>query len=249
MRGFALAAALLTLSAGGAALADGPLPKRSPVYAPTAYNWTGCYLGGHVGGLTGTTQWSDPLGNFGPFLNNTDIDFTSATYGGHAGCNAQFGQVVIGLEGDWSWASVNEFFLNDLAAMDAGFRSRFDSYGSLRGRLGYAFDRWLVYGTGGWAFSKIRAGGELYADPSLTVLIDDTLRTTIRSGWTAGGGVEFALTNNIIIRGEYLYYDFGKHLVADFGGGDQEFAEPSFHVARVGISYKFGMDRTVAPLK
>jgi len=231
----------LVMLAGAPAIAA-DLPVKAPVYKaapPAPFSWSGCYLGGHIGGLWGETNWTDPLGNFGPFINVQDVSHSSFTAGGQIGCNIQVNQFVIGIEADSSWADVNKISLSDTDERRHIVRTRFDWYGSVRGRLGYAADRWLVYATGGFAFSKIDLTLEAYTDSTLTVLSDPILGIRVKSGWTVGGGLEYALTNNWILRAEYLYFDFRNHQIFDFGDGDIEFGHPKFHVGRVGLSYKF----------
>ena len=201
-------------------------------------SWTGCHVGAHLGGISGETRWSDPLGDFGPFVNNQTVDFFHASFGGLAGCNYQYRKVVFGLEGDLSFANVDEISLNDVITQNAIFRTDFHRYGSVRGRLGYDFGNWLLFATGGWAFGDIRQRYQAYTDASLGTLID-SIEEHAKSGWIAGGGIDYAASDNWVIRAEYLHYDFGRYLVADFGGGDLQYAQPGFDVGRVALIYRF----------
>jgi outer membrane immunogenic protein len=231
--------AVVVLAAAPALAAD--LPRKAPIMKapPPQFSWTGCYIGGHIGGLWGQTKWNNPEGNDLPdFIRVQNDDFSSFTGGGQIGCNLQTGQWVFGVEGDLSWTDVDSFVFDDISNRDEIFRTKFDWYGSVRGRLGLAFDRWLVYGTGGAAFSRILSGYENYSDSTLSVL-QGTDQRRLKNGWVAGGGIEYALTNNWLIRAEGLYYDFGKKVVSP-SIGDGETARTSFAVGRVGLSYKFG---------
>jgi len=125
------------------------LPVKAPYKAarPAPFSWTGCYLGGHIGGLWGQTSWTDPIGNVDGFVTVQDVNHSTFTGGGQLGCNVQINQFVIGIEGDSSWADVNKISLGDVIERSHIVRTRFDWYGSVRGRLGYAADRWLIYAT------------------------------------------------------------------------------------------------------
>ena len=212
---------------------------KAPVIAAPVYSWSGCYMGGHIGGLWGESEWTSALPNTTIFTPNQDHGYSSATAGGQIGCNYQVNQIVVGIEGDLSWARVNRKTFEDLDDVADFIRTRFDWYGSVRGRLGMVFGQSMFYATGGWAFSNIDLTWQVStADPSFA--------TTAHSGWTVGGGWEYALTSNWIGRLEYLYYDFGSHrLPLPFPDFLQD-AHPRFHVARVGLSYKFG---GAAPVK
>jgi len=206
---------------------------KAPVLAVPFYGWSGCYIGGHVGALWGETEWTSALPNTPIFTPNQDHGYSSAVAGGQIGCNYQVNQIVVGIEGDLSWARVNRETFEDLDDVADFIRTKSDWYGSIRGRLGMVFGQSMFYATGGWAFSNIDLTWQATtAHPSFT--------TTARSGWTVGGGWEYALTSNWIGRLEYLYYDFGSHrLPLPFPDFLQD-AHPRFHVARVGLSYKFG---------
>src|SRR5258708_2442704 len=134
--------------AGSAAAADltphYPQPfTKAPMYNPV-YTWTGFYLGLNGGGGWGRSSW-DRTGN---------LDLSGAVIGGTAGFNFQMGQVVLGIEGDVDWSGVSG---TTTTLCPAGCTTRNDWLGTVRGRLGYAFDRFLPYITGGLAAGDIRA--------------------------------------------------------------------------------------------
>jgi len=233
--------------AGAAQAADMPL-KAAP-RAPIPFSWSGCYIGGHIGGLWGDTKWDNPDGNNLPrFVRVQNDDFSSFTGGGQVGCNLQFSpQWVLGIEADISAADVNTFVFDDVIDRDEIFRTKFDWYGSVRGRLGFTFgpgSTTLLYGTGGVAFTRITSGYENYTDSTLSVFESKDQRN-IKSGWVAGGGIEHALTPAGIcggcwwvVRAEALYYDFGRKVVSPTIGLG-ETAKTTFTVGRVGLSLKF----------
>ena len=185
-----LVAGLAFLSlAGTAAAADLPIapayPVKAPIYAP-AYSWTGFYIGVNGGGGFGTSSWTT-TGNF-----NT----SGGVFGGTLGYNYQFGQGVIGIEGDGDWANIRG---TTTTACPLGCRTSDTWMATIRGRLGYAADRFMPYVTGGAAFGDIRAATPGFAGVSNT-----------NAGWTIGGGLEFAVAPRWTLKAEYLYVDLGN---------------------------------------
>jgi len=185
--------ALISLAAltGTAAAADlPPRPAPAPYYkAPVevpVYNWTGFYIGINGGGGFGRSQW-DSTGSF-----NT----SGGLVGGTVGYNYQFGQAVVGVEGDIDWADING---TTNAACPLGCKTTDNWLSTVRGRLGYAADRFMPFVTGGAAFGDIRASTPGFAGASNT-----------NAGWTVGAGLEFAIAGNWTAKAEYLYVDLGK---------------------------------------
>jgi outer membrane immunogenic protein len=184
--------ALVSLAAltGTAAAADLPRPAPAPYYkAPAAlpvYNWTGFYIGINGGGGFGRSTW-DTTGGF-----NT----SGGLVGGTLGYNWQAGQAVFGLEGDIDWADINGTTNN---ACPLGCKTSDSWLSTVRGRLGYAADRFMPYITGGAAFGNIKA-----STPGFAGANND------RAGWTVGAGLEFAIAGNWTAKAEYLYVDLGR---------------------------------------
>src|SRR5262249_4761551 len=188
----ALALAGSALSASAADLGARPITK-APVAAPIpVFSWTGCYIGGNVGG-----QWAnfdgginvDPVAVVLPSGAVVAIgnDNTSGVVGGgQIGCQWQTGAWVFGIEGDGGASSLKRDFavVNTVFPFVAGDAFRFENnwQASVRGRLGYAFDRWMIYATGGVAFTNVDATAALVGLP-----IVDVSKTL--TGWTVGGGV------------------------------------------------------------
>jgi outer membrane immunogenic protein len=123
------------------------------------------------------------------------------------------GQFVLGLEADGAWSGIED----DDGAVDTSI----DWLSTVRGRVGFALDNFLIYGTGGAAI------GEVTYDDGV---VDDS---DTRVGWTAGAGVEAALTDNISIKGEYLYVDLGEE---EIGGVD---VDVNAHTVKGGVNYRF----------
>jgi outer membrane immunogenic protein len=192
----ALAALASTALVTSAAAAD--LPYRQPytVNQPlNAYSWAGPYLGANLGYAWGSVENSatKPDGVFG---------------GAQAGYNWQNGQFVFGLEGDIQASAADDTF--------APWKFSNPWFGTVRGRLGYAFNNVLVYGTGGLAFGELRA--ETFG----------LSESHTNAGWTLGVGAEFGIYQNWTAKVEYLYVDL---------------ASSNFSITTAPNSYQFGLVR------
>jgi len=214
-----LASVLLMALTGAAAAADlppAPAPYYKAPYAPPYYNWTGFYLGVNGGGGFGRSSW-DSTGGF---------DLTGALAGGTIGYNYQYGRAVIGAEGDIDWSGMKG---STTAGCAAGCQTSDSWLSTVRGRLGYAADRFLPYVTGGAAFGNIQASTPGFAGSSTTNL-----------GWTVGAGIEFALAGNWTAKAEYLYVDLGN-FNCGLGCGAAAVNHVSFsdNILRGGFNYRF----------
>jgi outer membrane immunogenic protein len=198
-----LASAGAIAIAGSAFAADLPYRGPPPVYLPPApiFTWGGLYIGGQVGYAWGSDPIDEVDSVFGDnaFFNDKP---TGVIGGAHLGYNLQIAQWVAGLEGTVDGTSLHG---TRTSATGVTMSTREDVQGSIRGRLGVAFDRVLIYGTGGAAFTNMTNGYSL-GFPFFQQETD----TKTRSGWTVGGGLEYAVTNNWSIRAEYRYSDFGR---------------------------------------
>jgi outer membrane immunogenic protein len=225
IRKFLLPAAALAAAAPALA-AD--LPREAPPAYPPAvplFTWTGIYLGGQIGYAWGT----DTLTVF-PFGFGTNFTPNGVVGGGHAGYNLQLNQFVVGLEGDIEGSGIDRSF----SPGGALYATRVPVQGSIRGRLGVAFDRALLYATGGAEFASF--------ENSVTAFPGFDQNSTTRTGWTIGGGIEYALTGNWSIRAEYRYADFGHFTDATpntFGFGSFVNHHETENAVRAGASYKF----------
>jgi outer membrane immunogenic protein len=174
----------LVVQASAADLGRAPMISKAPVYAP-AYSWAGFYLGVNGGGGFGNSAWASQ---------STDFNTSGGLFGGQAGYNWQFGQTVLGLETDIQWSGIK-----GSGACAFGCETKNDWFGTVRGRLGYAYDRFLPYVTGGLAY------GNVEANPAFGF----TSQSKTSTGWTVGAGLEFALAQNWTAKVEYLYMDLG----------------------------------------
>jgi outer membrane immunogenic protein len=226
----AAAAALTVAGAFTAQAADLPTrkgPPPAPVFVPPPFTWTGFYIGANAGGVWSTSNLDTTFYAAGfPILNNVSSGRLSTSNtgfigGGQAGYNWQSGAAVFGIETDFDGTSLsrnrNLVGANFLAANGAtdffstDGSARLNWLGTTRGRIGFVAtpdNRLMFYGTGGVAY-----GG---ASSHVTLFDNDFgwgwngSRSNTRVGWTLGGGVEYAITNNITIKGEYLYYNLGS---------------------------------------
>jgi outer membrane immunogenic protein len=244
---------------GSALAADLPSRAAPPVYAPPIpiFTWTGVYLGGDIGYAWGANSNSNvtivgPRGNV--FSGNVGGGSVNGVIGGaHVGYNYQFGPVfgtgafVAGLEGDVEGSSLSRTVTLPFVGPFGGttLSARENVTGSIRGRIGVAFDRVLLYATGGAAFggfeSSINVPGFGFFQ-----------RNTTRVGYTVGGGLEYAVTNNWSVRAEYRYSNYG-HLVNNgiFNASTTPFLfsrRVADNEVRVGFSYKFDVFAPPAPV-
>jgi outer membrane immunogenic protein len=222
------------------------------MYTPVpVFTWTGFYLGAQLGYGWADNENNDflpeafvftPAGTLVPFtggFNRGDSDGFLA--GVHAGYNFQFGQFVLGVEGDVEGVFADDddddpfrgVLLVDRNGQPIIYRfgdNGLDWAGSIRARAGVAFDRLLIYATGGWAFGGVSGGfgNDLFNDSG-----DDTI-----DGWTIGGGVEWAITNNLTTRLEYRFTSFDRDhdVFNNINIGDDSV---DFHTIRAGLSFKF----------
>lgn len=209
----------------------GQLFNRSAGGVPGA-DWTGLYVGGHVGqgfaALKGTTTAMDGTPSLYSAAEATDMQLNNFLLGGQVGFNYQFdNRFVAGFEADFSKTRIQGF--QEVLANETSYIAArnqlasktifaFNWMGTIRGRVGYAFDRFFVYGTAGLAFMKETDTRDQYKATNVsTTFLSGTAtersfeeRTTAdRRGWTIGAGTEYAVTSQWSIKGEYLYSHFG----------------------------------------
>lgn len=222
-----------------------PYAAKAPISA--AYNWSGFYAGAHGGYGWGQTQ---DVSNAGAAERKTKGGFGGVQAGYNWQANGS--PFVLGIEADASFGAISNSW---------GGANQFDSYygrdtistfGTVRGRLGYAFDRVLVYGTGGLAWGiedhgfgcdaarvtvtngcQNRVGGKSFY----------TSGNATNIGWTAGGGVEIGVTRNWSVKGEYLFTDFGQNAMTlvdpNYPAKSGRNFDTTFHSVRAGINYRF----------
>jgi len=202
------AVSLVALGMAPALAAD--LPARAYTKAPVAvapiYSWTGFYLGA-MGGYAEK----------------------GGLAGGTIGFNWQTGGLVLGVEADGAWSNAKPN-LTGAAVAGLTFDDRVNSMGTVRGRVGYAFDQVLVYGTGGYAWmdNKVTISG-----------IGGTFSNSqVLNGWAAGAGVEVMIAPKWSVKAEYLYRRFGNQDYT-FPQGVLTVTDPSINSVQVGVNYHF----------
>jgi outer membrane immunogenic protein len=242
----ALALATLSFPAAAADLGARPVGK-APVVAPVAlYNWSGFYIGGHVGGVWGDKDWVDVTGFpvFAPTFDGSH-EVSGFLAGGQAGFNWQAGNWVFGVEGQISWTNADGEHIDGAGLTCFPFlaacRTELNWLGSVAGRVGYAFNNVLVYAKGGFAFAD-----EEYQviDVSGLGLFNAFSGDETRTGWMVGAGLEYGFTPNWSVKIEYNYMDFGTETYnfvdPAFGGiFVTKEIEQQLHVVKAGINYRF----------
>jgi outer membrane immunogenic protein len=194
-------------------------PPRSVV---SYYNWTGFYVGINGGYVWGNVDYTGAGGN------TFSTSPKGWLLGGTLGYNYQTGAWVWGVEGDYNWMDLDGADASIICGTTCSIKHTW--LATARGRVGYAFDRWLPYLTGGAAFGRINFG-------NASGTVDET-----RTGWTAGVGVEYAFLGNWTAKLEYLHVDLGSatcEVSICAGTGTGLSADVTADVVRAGLNYKF----------
>jgi outer membrane immunogenic protein len=223
---------ILALGAGGAMAAD---LTPQPAAAPAGFNWTGFYIGVHGGLAAGDSKFN--VSSDIPFFND-DYKFNDrGGFGGaQVGYNYQFAtNWVAGVEADISAGDISSSGTSDLGIITVDRESKVDWSGTIRGRLGFAWDNALFYGTGGGAYGHVKSSEtiNIFGTP-----IDGYDADRTQWGWTAGAGVEYGLTQNITFKAEYLYVDLGSSTLGSNPDTSVD-VETRFHSLDVGLNAKF----------
>jgi outer membrane immunogenic protein len=254
MRKLVLASAVLPLLAAGSAMAA-DMPTRTPTYkAPppvAVFSWTGCYIGGHGGYARAQANHGvsfDDANESPEFFFTNNFSPSSGVYGFQGGCNYQSGRYVFGIEGDYSWTNASQSFAFAEPAANGGdtaaFNIKLQSLASVRGRVGIADDRALLYVIAGAAWARFNYSYVLFDSDEGTNAASLSFSP---NGLVFGAGAEYALTDWLILRGEYLHYTFGDDYSLPpsanpaIGPAAQDHVSlRTVDVLRVGASYKFG---------
>ncbi len=244
-----IVAAVQAASAADLAIRPAPSAPLAPVLA--AQSWTGFYLGIHAG-----YGWSNSTvtvtDNF-EFFDHTSLDQKGdgVIGGGQIGYNWQFApNWMVGVEGDVSGTGIRNTINSPVTFNGAplpfpGFNQQAERdirwLATVRGRFGYAGGPWLVYVTGGGAWGGI----DYTAGPNIGGVYSPIQFSHTSSGWTVGGGFEYAFTPNWSARFEYLYYDLdgasirNPVITAPGLATTETWDRNKINVVRVGVNYKF----------
>ena len=225
----ALAAAGLGMIVLACPATAADMALKAPAYK-AVYDWTGFYLGGHFGYGGGSLgPGTNPLPELGVFFPHS---VTGLIGGYQAGYNRQLSNhVVLGVEADASFTSP----LDAPRLVPAPFNSTIDYVGTLRGRIGYAHGIWMPYLTGGFAWGHTHIN--INDDPTTIASRFGDYQT----GWTAGAGIEFAVSGNWSAKVEYEYVDLSRRMydLSDFGLPAVN-VDPRIHLAKFGMNYRLG---------
>jgi outer membrane immunogenic protein len=212
---------ILLMTVGFAALGMAPavaadLAARTYTKAPAAAplpTWTGFY----IGAMGGYASQDDDFGMKGGFA------------GGTAGYNWQMGSLVLGVEADAAWGDISSTVgLPGIVSLD----SKIQDLGTVRGRVGYAVDQVLFYGTAGFAWADNKA--------SVNVMGTGVSDSQVHTGWTAGAGIEYMFAPHWSLKGEYLYRDLdSKTYFSGILPGGVNSGDLKLHSGQVGVNYHF----------
>jgi outer membrane immunogenic protein len=277
IRSLLISSALTVVVAGAALAADLPSTKEAPVFAPPpppVFSWTGFYIGVNGGGGFDQVRYedNDPGHLLRGALRGVHDDTTQLTSGGGLaggtiGFNYQFptSNFVVGFEGDFDWSNIRAQWSEGSTAPSGsfgeGYGSRLNWLATARARIGYAFTtpmgNVMPYITGGGAFGNVTdykyswsSSGE-GCDGSSFSLCGSANHTF--AGWTAGAGFEYAITQNLTFKAEYLYVDLGNHSIlgespwspadprANSDPGQSLTEHFTANVVRAGLNWKFDM--------
>ncbi len=271
-----------TASATAADLRARPYTKAPPMAAPI-FTWTGGYFGVNAGYVDGSTRFSDTVGDLPnnnaalaaglrPF--GTRVRDNGFTGGGQIGYNYQFGAgmgLVLGIEADAAYTDLNRVQtlsnttnFGPLVTPGAPLTTRVNEYrggldflGTVRGRIGYAFDRFMIYGTGGFAYGGVDNQVTFFI-PNGTTPFFQGGQSGIQTGYAYGGGFEYAVSPDsffnrlnlfnssaVTVKFEYLHYDLGDSRIAIPGvnGGPGNYSarvRNDGDLVRAGLNFKFG---------
>ena len=248
MRRLFIALLATTALAGAAFAADMParMAAKAPVMVPP-YNWTGFYAGLNLGGSWGT-QDNALINSAGVTFQTNSDHLDGVIGGGQIGYNWQVNQLVFGVEADFQGSGQKNDgsyfipggvpgFVPAAPATTISYSDKLDWFGTVRARLGWAFDRWLPYVTGGWAYGHGEISGTTVTTTPTTASFSGSQDY---SGWTVGGGLEWAFLNNWSAKIEYLYIDFGDGpSVPVTGTSNIVSSKMTDNIFRAGVNYKF----------
>jgi outer membrane immunogenic protein len=231
------------------------LAAKADGLSDTRFNWTGFYVGAHVGAGQLVSDWNFPF----PctpcsFFGGRNFD-SRLLGGGQVGFNYQTGSWVWGIEGQFSWTTLHANNI-DLFFADDRNHTKTDFAATLAARIGYAYDRWLAFGKAGGALAHNKYSETDVTGFFCTCVLDTASEN--RLGWMVGGGLEYAFARNWSMKLEYDYMNFGNHRVTlnptpaaaamGFGSFDEDISQ-RISIIKVGINYRFGDRRDELPLK
>jgi outer membrane immunogenic protein len=244
MRKLSIAAAgvAMLITTGHVIAADLPAPALPPP-VPAIYNWTGVYVGVNGGWGDGISNWTnnciDCTGSATPGGETGSFSVSGYLAGGTLGFNYQIGPWVYGIEGDFDWTHLTGSSgstcggLSDAVPPPTGCETESDWLATVRGRVGYAFNNVLLFGTAGGAVARIKTG----------LIPPSTFDGSTEAGWTVGAGLEVGFAPNWTAKVEYLFVDLPNATCTTttncgvLAGSTVTFNE---NMVRAGVNFKFG---------
>ena len=236
---------LLAFASSASAADLRPSYRAPPPVAASYFSWTGFYFGTHTGVAFGktTTENLSPFGGFDAgALRTYDADPANIFSGVQFGYNWQAANWLFGVEVDLGYLGMKQAIR---PAPDDLVEVRYGWYGTVTGRVGLAWDRFLTYLKGGGAWARIR---NTASDLDGTGAIDPTDFSEIertRWGWTVGTGFEYAFLGNWSLKSEYLFMDFGRQTSTNLDGDTFEHRN-HIHSWKIGVNYRWGGGRVYA---
>ena len=257
----------LAASALVSAVALGSAAQAADVAVP-AYDWTGFYIGANAGIAWNNSEVDNEINYDGQnqliidslddWSDNIEGDQTAFTAGAMLGYNWQMDQIVLGVEADINYLGFSDDSQNNytnilgIDGVNASHDLSFDAnwFGTLRGRLGYAIDNVLLYGTGGLAYGHMEADSDFKVTSGDTVLGKwDGSADTVNWGWTIGAGMEYGI-DNWSLGVEYLYVDLGDaDWDADLNGPGAQGLDLQNASSEASVDYQFSVVRATAKLR
>lgn len=200
---------------------------EAPAY-DEATIWGGAYIGGQIG-----YNWASSKLSTGFLTDDLKASPSGFIGGVYAGYNWEFSNAYLfGIEGDVNYADLSKTTNTIISAVNVEYTPRVELEGAVRARFGVNYDRWLPYIAGGVSFARVKDFvGVTNASSRNTIEQSDT-----RVGFTIGAGLDYALTNNLLLRAEYRYADYGKK---SFGTGNDDEVKLTTNNVRLGLAYKF----------
>jgi outer membrane immunogenic protein len=225
--------------------ATAPAYKAAPMAPVSAYNWTGFYVGGNVGG--GWSSLSSSVLSPGSAAFPVGTAFTkhslSGVLGGiQGGFNWQTGHWVLGVEGEYTWADIDGSATTvsvPLPAFSAVTTAKIKDIALATGRVGYAEDNWLFYAKGGGAWGETSSNGTVFTGGTV---FETSSSSTDRSGWVVGAGIEWGFAPNWSAKLEYDHIDFGSKTFTSLGSvtGTSLFSSSEkIDEVKGGVNYRF----------
>lgn len=219
--------------------------KDAPVAAP--FSWTGLYFGASLGYAWSDVNWThvpqtanSAFTDRGALGQDVSHNLDGLIGGGHIGYQQQFGQFVAGVEVSISGGDFKNSSISTFGAADDVFTSNANWITTANLRLGYSFNRWLAYVKGGWAGANISTS------------ISDTVPGNVgaagtqefHSGWTAGAGLEYAVTNNWILGVDYTYIDLDSKVHSRISSATTNIVDnvtpDAIHALTARLTFKLG---------